>query len=232
MMDAAATVQTAATGIAAMQPGATQASAMAIRLPVTLQPHGNLLRYYLLSSLLMGPLFLVGAVAYYFRYRTLRYELDREGITMRWGILFRREISLTYARIQDIQLSSNVVERWLGLARIQLQTASGSASAEMTIEGIREFEELRDFLYSRMRGVGGAGESAAAALPGGSDAAGLDAAGLHRAGLNAADVHMAELAAALHGATAELRALRVELQSRGGRGGSHESRVGRGGSHD
>jgi putative membrane protein len=212
MMDAAATVQTAATGIAAVQQGATQASAMAIRLPVTLQPHGNLLRYYLLSSLLMGPLFLVGAVAYYFRYHTLRYELDREGITMRWGILFRREISLTYARIQDIQLSSNVVERWLGLARIQLQTASGSASAEMTIEGIREFEELRDFLYSRMRGVGsGAGESPAA-LPDAGDAAGL----------HAADVHMAELAAALNGATAELRALRVELQSRGGRGGSHD----------
>jgi putative membrane protein len=46
---------------------------------------------------------------------------------MRWGILFRREISLTYARIQDIQLSSNLVERWLGLAKIQLQTASGSS---------------------------------------------------------------------------------------------------------
>jgi uncharacterized membrane protein YdbT with pleckstrin-like domain len=96
------------------------------RLPATLAPHTNLLRYYLLSSLMIGPAFLLMAVPYYFRYRTLRYEMDAEGITMRWGILFRREISLTYARIQDIQLSSNVVERWVGLARIQLQTASGN----------------------------------------------------------------------------------------------------------
>ena len=72
---------------------------------------------------------------------------------MRWGILFRREITLTYARIQDIHLTSNVVERWLKLARIQIQTASASASAEMTLEGLHEFEEIRDFLYSKMRGV-------------------------------------------------------------------------------
>jgi putative membrane protein len=72
---------------------------------------------------------------------------------MRWGILFRREITLTYARIQDIHLVSNVVERWLGLARVQIQTASGSASAEMTLEGIRQFAVVRDYLYGRMRGI-------------------------------------------------------------------------------
>lgn len=72
---------------------------------------------------------------------------------MRWGRLFRREIILNYARIQDIHLRSNVVERWFGLSRILIQTASGSSSAEMTIEGLKEYEAVRDFLYARMRGV-------------------------------------------------------------------------------
>jgi putative membrane protein len=36
---------------------------------------------------------------------------------------------------------------------VLVQTASGSASAEMTIEGLKEFEAVRDFLYGRMRGV-------------------------------------------------------------------------------
>src|ERR1051325_10402121 len=89
----------------------------------------------------------------YFRYHTMRYKFSDDGISMRWGILFRREIIVNYARIQDIHLKSNIVERWLGLARILIQTASGNASAELTIEGIKEFELLRDFLYSRMRGV-------------------------------------------------------------------------------
>jgi uncharacterized membrane protein YdbT with pleckstrin-like domain len=141
------------------------------RLPVTLSPAKSLFTYYALSSLLAGPFFFVPLIVLYFRYHTLRYEVDEEGITMRWGILFRREVSLTYARIQDIHLTSNLVERWLGLAKVQVQTASGSSSAEMTIEGMPQFEAIRDFLYSRMRGArdrvatpagGAAGELAAA----------------------------------------------------------------------
>jgi putative membrane protein len=72
---------------------------------------------------------------------------------MRWGILFRREVMLSYARIQDIHLTSNFIERWLRLARIQVSTASGSAAAEMTIEGLQEYELVRDFLYTKMRGA-------------------------------------------------------------------------------
>jgi|GEM_PF-886338 len=121
-------------------------------LPATLRPHPHFLTYSALESLLLGPAFWVKLLYSYFRFRTLMYEVDEEGITMRWGILFRREVSLTYARIQDIHLTSNVLERWLGLARIQVQTASGSAKAEMTIEGLQFFEPLRDFLYARMRG--------------------------------------------------------------------------------
>jgi uncharacterized membrane protein YdbT with pleckstrin-like domain len=83
----------------------------------------------------------------------MRYKFSDDGISMSWGILFRREVIVNYARIQDIHLKSNFVERWLGLARILVQTASGNESAELTIEGIKEFELLRDFLYSRMRGV-------------------------------------------------------------------------------
>ena len=36
---------------------------------------------------------------------------------------------------------------------MQIQTASGTAGAELTIEGFQEFEGIRDFLYSRMRGA-------------------------------------------------------------------------------
>jgi uncharacterized membrane protein YdbT with pleckstrin-like domain len=123
------------------------------RLPTVLHPHQNLLTYYVLASLLAGPGFPVLLLLHVFRFKTLRYELDAEGITVRWGILFRREVSLTYARIQDIHLSSNVVERWLGLAKIQVQTASGNAQAEITIEGLQAFEAMRDFLYSKMKGA-------------------------------------------------------------------------------
>jgi len=129
------------------------------------RPHSSLLSYYVLASLIAGPFFLFVLVPLYFRYHTMRYRFSDEGVSMRWGILFRKEINLTFARIQDIHLTSNFVERWLGLARIQIQTASGSAKAEMTIEGIEEYRALRDFLYSRMRGAKGLGPAASVSQP-------------------------------------------------------------------
>jgi membrane protein YdbS with pleckstrin-like domain len=152
------------------------------------RPSPALFRYYVLSSFLLGPLFFISLIYLYFRYHTMRYEFDEEGISMRWGILFRREITLTYARIQDIHLTSNILERWLRLARIQIQTASASAAAEMTIEGLHEFEAVRDFLYTKMRGVRGP----AAAAPAPKD----------------------DLASALREVAAELRAVREALEKR------------------
>ena len=117
------------------------------------RPHRNLMTYYMLACLAFPPAFVFLILPAWFRYHTMRYRFSEEGVSMSWGILFRREIIINYARIQDIHLRSNFVERWLGLARILVQTASGNSGAEMSIEGIREFETVRDFLYSKMRGV-------------------------------------------------------------------------------
>lgn len=117
------------------------------------RPCPALMNYYVLKGLATLAAAPVMLTLLYFRYHTMRYRFDAEGIHMAWGILMRHEIMLNYSRIQDIQLRSNVVERWLGLARIEIQTASGSARSEMTLEGITDFTAMRDFLYSRMRGA-------------------------------------------------------------------------------
>lgn len=117
------------------------------------RPHRKLMTLYILRALLTGPGFPFVFIPGFFKYETLRYRFDHEGILMSWGLLWRREIFLTYARIQDIHLSRGVLERWVGLATIQIQTASGSSSAEMALVGLIEYEHVRDFLYSRMRGA-------------------------------------------------------------------------------
>jgi membrane protein YdbS with pleckstrin-like domain len=165
------------------------------------KPDKALWTYYILVCLIVPPVFPLLILPAWFRYHTMRYKFTDDGISMSWGILFRREIIVNYARIQDIHLRSNFVERWLGLARILVQTASGSSSAEMTIEGIKEFEQLRDFLYSRMRGVKDhAHHPAPATISQGQSGTGPADAG--------------ELAAALREAAAELRAVREALARR------------------
>ena len=116
------------------------------------EPDPALWTLYIIRALLTGPGLIFLLPYLYFRYHTLRYAFDEEGVHMRVGILFRREVNLTYARIQDIHLRSGLIQRWLGLADIQIQTASGSADAELVIEGFKEYEAIRDFLYTRMRG--------------------------------------------------------------------------------
>lgn len=72
---------------------------------------------------------------------------------MKRGLFFQKEVQLTYRRIQDIHVTRNLFQRWLGIADVSIQTASGSATPEMKIEGIIQAEELRDYLYARMRGA-------------------------------------------------------------------------------
>lgn len=141
------------------------------------RPDVTLLKYYLLSAVFTGPFFPIVALPLFFKYETLRYKFDESGISMSWGILFRREIHLTYRRIQDIHLTRGLLQRWFGLATISIQTASGSSGPEMSIEGIMEADRLRDYLYGKMRGAKGivdsfTGDTAAGAAVGAVDMVG------------------------------------------------------------
>lgn len=160
------------------------------------RPHRDLLTYYILSCLIVPPLFPLLILPAYFRYYTMRYKFTDEGISMSWGILFRRQVIINYARIQDIHIRSNLVERWFGLAKVLVQTASGNAGAEMTLEGFKEYEAVRDFLYSKMRGVKDPVHKTA------SPASAMTSA------------HEAELAAALREVARELRETRCALAAR------------------
>ena len=135
------------------------------------RPDHGLLNLYIIYSALSNVMFPIVFLPLYFHYVTLRYRFDQEGVSVSSGFLWRREAYLTYARIQDIHVSRNIFERWLGLGTVQIQTASGSASAEESIVGVREFNEIRNFLYARMRGhrLKGREESAAPPQSGGAD---------------------------------------------------------------
>ena len=126
------------------------------------RPHPNLMKMYFLQALASTVAFPFVIVPLYFRYHTLRYRFDAEGISASWGILFRREIYLTYRRIQDIHVTRNLFERWLGIGKVEVQTAAGRSSAELTIEGLEHWDAVRDFLYARMRGAKGEAPHASA----------------------------------------------------------------------
>ncbi len=157
------------------------------------RPREELLTWYFLKALATVFAFPVTMLILFFRYHTMRYKFDEEGIHMSWGILMRHEIMLNYSRIQDIQLHSNVIERGLSLTRIEVQTAAGASDSEMTLEGMPDPHAMRDFLYSRMRG-------AYTAAPSGANAA--------------ANAAPEPLEAVLLEVASELRSIREVLEAR------------------
>jgi putative membrane protein len=170
------------------------------------RPHPRLLWLYMIRAVLTGPGLLIMMPLLFFRYETMRFRFDAEGIHMRWGILFRRQVNLTYARIQDIHLTSGLIQRWLGLADVKIQTASGSSGAEMTLEGLLEFEAIRDFLYTRMRGYRDRSH------------------GTPETPAHVAAGHDGQAAALLREAVDELRAARIALERQAGGGRAQERR--------
>jgi uncharacterized membrane protein YdbT with pleckstrin-like domain len=117
------------------------------------RPDKNLLWLYMIRAIMTLPLAPIIGIPLFFHYETLRYRFDDDGVHASWGVLLRREVSLTYARIQDIHLRRGILERWLGIGSVQIQTASGAGASDLVIEGVREFTEVRDFLYAKMRGA-------------------------------------------------------------------------------
>lgn len=125
------------------------------------RPDDSLLTYYIIISLAALVAFPIVFMPLFIRFKTMRYRFDADGVSMRWGFFFRREVYLTYRRVQDIHVTRNIVERWMGLAKVPIQTASGTSGATMEIEGIRHPEPLRDYLYERMRGARGLDQESA-----------------------------------------------------------------------
>lgn len=116
------------------------------------RPDPQLWTLYLIYSVLANVAFPLAVLPYYFLYRTLRFRFDDEGVAVSHGVFWRRETYLTYARIQDIHVTRNIFERWLGIGTVRIQTASGSAAATESIPGLIAYQEVRNFLYARMRG--------------------------------------------------------------------------------
>lgn len=71
--------------------------------------------------------FLLPSTAFAFlRYSFYSYRLDADGIVVREGVLRRTVRQVPYARIQNLDLTSGLLQRSLRLTELSLETASGS----------------------------------------------------------------------------------------------------------
>ncbi|KFD42815.1 PH domain-containing protein [Cellulosimicrobium sp. MI9406] len=102
--------------------------------------------------LVLGVLALLGlwaAVLVPRQVRAIGYAERDDDLLIRHGIMFRTLVVVPYGRMQYVDVQAGPLARKLGIAQVQLHTAS--ASTDATIDGLEpaEAERLRDRLASR-----------------------------------------------------------------------------------
>ena len=87
-------------------------------------------------------------------YDTIVYRLTENEIIWRRGVWFKKTGVVPYNRITNIDVTQGPISRKLGIAALKIQTAgySGQARAEIKIDGIEQFEELRELIMGFVKG--------------------------------------------------------------------------------
>ncbi len=114
---------------------------------------------FLLGIMFFLPLLLIILFILYWipkYYHSMRYKLTRDEMTWRRGVWFRNTGIVPYNRITNVDITQGPVSRSLGIAALKIQTAGYSGqttrTSEIKIEGVRGFEEMREFIMELVRG--------------------------------------------------------------------------------
>lgn len=98
--------------------------------------------------------FLAGFVWEVAYYRRFEYALTVDTLDINSGVISRRERDIPLGRIQNVDISSNVLQRALGIAAVEFETAGGgSAEAVLHFVSYDEAKRLQRELRRRKAGV-------------------------------------------------------------------------------
>lgn len=93
------------------------------------------------------------------------YIVTDRSLRIRSGIWGVKELTMTFANIQNIQVTAGPLEGWLGLANVEVSSAGGGVSVghgvtlahKAVFAGVDNAPQLRDLLVERLREYRGNG---------------------------------------------------------------------------
>jgi putative membrane protein len=94
-------------------------------------------------------LFAPAAVVSVTRYLTFRLRYDERELVIRWGLLFRHERHVPYARIQNVDAAQNVFHRLFSVVEVRVETGGGKEEeARLSVLPRAAFDEIRSRVFS------------------------------------------------------------------------------------
>ena len=90
-------------------------------------------------------------------YHSILYKLTGNEMEWRRGVWFKKTGIVPYNRITNVDVAQGPISRILKIASLKIQTAGYSVtghgtSAEIRIDGVEQFEEIRDLIMEYVRG--------------------------------------------------------------------------------
>lgn len=64
-------------------------------------------------------------------YRGWRYAITDDGVELRHGVVIRHESSIPHFRVQHIDVEQGPLDRWRGIVKLQISTASSASDASL-----------------------------------------------------------------------------------------------------
>ena len=117
---------------------------------------------WVVAVVLLLPLFLVACFVGYWipkYYESISYLFTKDEIIVERGVWWRKKGFVPYNRITNININQGPISRQFGLGTLRIQTAGYSGGggrgrvAEAVVLGVKNFEELKDFIMDFVRRI-------------------------------------------------------------------------------
>lgn len=98
--------------------------------------------WWLIALILIGPY-----------YRSLRYEVQDDEVVVNAGIWTKSVKHVPYRTVTNMEVKRDVVDRWLGIGTLNIQTAgmSGQKGAEERLVGLSNVQEVYEAVVEELR---------------------------------------------------------------------------------
>lgn len=87
-------------------------------------------------------------------YRIVEYVIDDDSIKMQAGVVWKKNVTVPYTKITNIDITSGPIQRKFNIGTIHVQTAGYGGQqgqkAELKINGVKEAGKLRDIIIDRI----------------------------------------------------------------------------------
>jgi uncharacterized protein len=90
-----------------------------------------------------------------YAFKALEYYIDDEGVKMKGGVIWKKFVTVPYHKITNVDITQGPMQRYYNIGTIHVQTAGAGGQqgqkAELKMLGIRELEEIRNAIVSRLK---------------------------------------------------------------------------------